>query len=154
VIGDDYAAEYKLMLTEAGLTLRNWIVWHYTFGPHQERKFGRDHCHILYFTRHRERFTFNADAIRVRSARQDQGDKRANPAGRVPGDVWSFPRMPGNAHERLGHPCQMPEVILERIVLAASSIGDLVFDPFAGSGTTLAVAKLIRRRLSRVGEPT
>lgn len=144
-IGDDYVAEYKQLLTEAGLTLRNWIIWHYTFGPHQRKKFGRDHAHILYFTRHPAKFTFNADAIRVKSARQEQGDKRADPRGRVPGDVWQFPRLPGNARERLGHPCQMPEAILERIILAASNPDEVVFDPFGGSGTTYAVAKRLGR---------
>lgn len=145
-IGDELAADYCQLARNFGLTLRNWIIWHYTFGPHQKRKFGRDHAHILYFTAHPKRFTFNADAIRVESARQRMGDKRANPAGRVPGDVWQFPRLPGNAKERTGHPCQMPEAILERIILAASNPGDLVFDPFAGSGTTLAVAKRLGRR--------
>ena len=145
-INDEWAAEYRDLGLHLGLTLRNWIIWHYTFGPHQKRKFGRDHAHILYFTAHPKRFTFNADAVRVESARQRMGDKRANPAGRVPGDVWQFPRLPGNAKERTGHPCQMPEAILERIILAASNPGDLVFDPFAGSGTTLAVAKRLGRR--------
>lgn len=144
-IGDDYVAEYKMLLAECGLTLRNWIIWHYTFGPHQQKKFGRDHAHILYFTRHPTKFTFNADAIRVRSARQEQGDKRADPRGRVPGDVWQFPRLPANAKERWNHPCQMPEAILERIILAATDAGQVVFDPFGGSGTTLAVAKRLGR---------
>lgn len=145
-IGDDYVAEYKQLLGELGLHMRNWIIWHYTFGPHQEKKFGRDHAHILYFTKHRVQFTFNSDAIRIESERQRSGDKRANPKGRVPGDVWQFPRLPGNAKERTGHPCQMPEAILERIILAASRPGEIVFDPFGGSGTTLAVAKRLGRR--------
>ncbi|MGK3945704.1 site-specific DNA-methyltransferase, partial [Streptomyces caeruleatus] len=48
--------------------------------------------------------------------------------------------------ERTKHPCQMPEAVLERIIRVASNPGDLVLDPFAGSGTTLAVAKRLRRR--------
>lgn len=144
-IGDEYAAEYKVRLDALGLTMRNWIVWHYTFGPHQKKKFGRDHAHILYYTAHRRHFTFNADAVRVTSARQLAGDKRAHPAGRVPGDVWAFARLPGNAKERVGHPCQMPEAVLARIILAASNPGELVLDPFAGSGTTLVVAKKLGR---------
>jgi DNA modification methylase len=145
-IGDEYAAEYKMLLMDAGLNFRNWVIWHYTFGPHQQKKFGRDHAHILYFTRNPKWFTFNADAIRIESQRQRDGDPRANPAGRVPGDVWSFPRLPGNATERTGHPCQMPEAILERVILATTHGGDAVFDPFGGSGTTLAVAKRLGRR--------
>lgn len=153
-IGDEYAAEYKIRIEGAGLFLRNWLIWHYTFGPHQQKKFGRDHAHILYFTGLPNHFTFNADAVRVESARQRQGDKRANAKGRVPGDVWQFeastvwdvPRLPGNSKERTGHPCQMPESILERIILATSNAGELVVDPFCGSGTTAAVAKRLGRR--------
>ncbi len=145
-IGDEFAAEYKVRLDALGLSMRNWIIWHYTFGPHQRMKFGRDHVHILYYTRPGLSFTFNADAIRVESARQRMGDKRANPLGRVPGDVWTFSRLCGTFRERTKHPCQMPEAVLERIIRAASNPGDLVVDPFAGSGTTLAVAKRLRRK--------
>lgn len=144
-IGDEFAAEYKVRLDALGLTMRNWIVWHYAFGPHQKKKFGRDHVHILYYVRDPEHFTFNANAIRIESARQRMGDKRANPLGRVPGDVWSVPRLPGNARERTGHPCQMPETVLARIILSCTNPGDLVVDPFAGSGTTLAVASRLSR---------
>lgn len=146
-IGDEYAAEYKMLLADVGLHFRNWIIWHYTFGPHQKRKFGRDHAHVLYFTKHKSQFTFNADAIRIESERQRAGDKRADPKGRVPGDVWTVPRLVANANERTNtHPCQMPEAILERVILACSNRGGVVLDPFAGSGTTLAVAKRLRRR--------
>ena len=51
-------------------------------------------------------------------------------------------RVCGTFKERTGHPCQMPEGVLERIIRVASKPGDLVLDPFAGSGTTLAVAAL------------
>lgn len=147
-INDESVAEYKILLEENGLRMRNWIVWHYAFGPHQSRKFGRDHAHILYFVKDEKRCKFNADSIRVESERQRAGDKRANQLGRVPGDVWSVPRLPGNAKERTGHPCQMPEAILERIILATTDAGDMVFDPFAGSGTTLAVAKRLGRKFA------
>lgn len=148
-IGDDNAAEYKTRLDGLGLTMRSWIVWHYTFGVHCERKFGRDHTHVLYYVRDPDRFTFNADAVRVPSARQAKyADKRANPKGRVPGDVWTFPRVCGTFRERnkFAHGCQIPEALMERVILAASNPGDVVLDPFAGSGTTLAVANRLGRR--------
>jgi DNA modification methylase len=167
VIGDNYAAEMKLLLDQAGLTMRNWIIWHYTFGQHCSKKFGRDHAHILYYVKNPKRFTFNADAVKIESERQRLGDKRAAPGGRVPGDVWSIPRLVGNAKERLDHPCQLPESLVERLVLALSNPGDYVFDPFGGSGTVPAVAyrngrnavamdlsenycDLMRQRLSRI----
>ena len=62
-------------------------------------------------------------------------------------DVWYFPRVAGTFKERQGfHGCQMPERLLARIVAASSNEGDVVLDPFAGSGTTLAVAKKLGRR--------
>jgi site-specific DNA-methyltransferase (adenine-specific) len=131
-------------------------------------KFSRSHAHLLYLVKHRERFTFNADdpAIRVPSARQlVYGDKRANPEGRLPDDTWIlrpqdlpdgfqahedtwyFSRVCGTFKERAGwHGCQMPEQLLGRIIRACSNEGELVLDPFAGSGTTLAVAKKLKRR--------
>lgn len=147
-ICDEYAAEYKVRLDAIGLTMRNWCIWHYTFGPHQEKKFGRDHTHLLYYVRDPKRFTFNSGDVRVESERQRMGDKRANPKGRVPGDVWSFPRLVGNAKERnkVGHKCQQPEALVERIVRACSNPGELVCDPFGGSFTTVAVAKRLGRR--------
>lgn len=146
-IGDAYAAEVKLALDAAGLTMRNWVVWAYTFGVHLSTKFGRDHTHLLYFVKDAARCTFNADAVRVPSGRQAYGDRRADPRGRVPGDVWNFPRVAGTFKERngSGHNCQMPEAVLERIVLACSGAGDLVVDPFGGTGTTAAVAKRLGR---------
>jgi site-specific DNA-methyltransferase (adenine-specific) len=163
-IGDEYAAETKVRLDALGLTMRNWIVWHYTFGVHCTKKFTRSHAHLFYYVVNPKRFTFNADAVRVPSARQSTyADKRANPRGRVPDDTWVlrpqederlFPptsdtwyvsRVCGTFKERTGHPCQMPEAVLERIVRASSAPGDLVLDPFAGSGTTLAVAKRLGR---------
>jgi site-specific DNA-methyltransferase (adenine-specific) len=163
-IGDEYAAEMKLRLDALGLTSRNWIVWHYTFGVHCTKKFNRSHAHIFYYVVDQKHFTFNADEVRVASARQTTyADRRANPAGKVPDDTWilrpqedgSFfraeedtwyvSRVCGTFRERTGHPCQMPEALLERIIRVSSKPGDLVFDPFAGSGTTLAVAKRLDR---------
>mgnify|MGYP005853258409 CR=1 FL=1 len=166
-IGDEYAAELKVVATrELGLTCRNWVVWYYTFGVHCKAKFTRSHAHLFYFVKDAKQFTFNDGAIRVPSARQlVYADKRADPKGRLPDDTWIlrpqdlpdgfrsdqdtwyFPRVCGTFKERAGwHGCQMPEQLLGRIIRACSNEGDLVLDPFAGSGTTLAVAKKLGRR--------
>jgi DNA modification methylase len=168
-IGDEYAAEIKLIAqNELGLTCRSWVIWYYTFGVNCTRKFSRSHAHLFYLVKDPERFTFNADdpAIRVPSARQlVYADARANPKGRLPDDTWIlrpqdlaagfgadqdtwyYPRVAGTFKERAGfHGCQMPEQLLGRIIRASSNPGDLVLDPFAGSGTTLAVAKKLGRR--------
>jgi site-specific DNA-methyltransferase (adenine-specific) len=62
-------------------------------------------------------------------------------------DTWYFPRVAGTFKERRGfHGCQMPEQLLGRIIRACSNVDDIVLDPFAGSATTLAVAKKLGRR--------
>ena len=70
------------------------------------------------------------------------------PDGFAPGEnTWYFPRVAGTFKERQGfHGCQMPEQLLGRVIRASSDPGDLVLDPFAGSGTTPAVAKKLGRR--------
>jgi site-specific DNA-methyltransferase (adenine-specific) len=168
-IGDEFAAELKvLMQSQLGFVCRSWVIWYYTFGVNCKFKFSRSHVHLFYMVKDSERFTFNSEdpAVRVPSARQlVYGDKRANPHGRLPDDTWilrpqdcpeSFqphedtwyiPRVNGTFKERKGwHGCQMPEQVLGRILRACSLEGELVLDPFAGSGTTLAVAKKLNRR--------
>src|SRR5262249_26072314 len=91
-------------------------------------------------------------------------DRRANPVGKLPDDTWVLrpqedgrffgaetdtwyvARVCGTFKERGDHPCQMPEALLERIIRVSSNPGDLVLDPFAGSGTTLAAAKKLGRK--------
>lgn len=147
-IGDDFAAELCVAGKSLGLTLRNWIVWHYNFGQNMKAKFTRAHTHILYFVKDPDQVIFNADQLRFPSARHTEyQDKRANPKGRLPDDVWDeFPRVCGTFKERDGyHGCQMPEALLTRVIHASSNPGGLVLDPFMGSGTTAAVAKRLGR---------
>ena len=170
-IGDDYAAELKVAAQrEIGFSTRSWVIWYYTFGVNCKKKFSRSHTHLFHFVKNEKKFTFNADdpEIRVPSARAlVYGDKRANPKGRLPDDTWIlrpqdfqsdnygfsadqdtwyFARVAGTFKERQGfHGCQMPEQLLGRIIRTSSNEGDLVLDPFAGSGTTLAVAKKLGR---------
>ena len=147
-IGDEYAAEIRLIGRRLGLTLRNWVIWHYTFGQATKSKFARSHTHLFYWTKDPKWFTFNDMAVRIPSARQTTyADKRANPKGKIPDDVWSFSRVCGTFNERVQwHPCQMPEKVLERIIAVSSNRGDLVVDPFSGSGTTCCVAARLGRR--------
>jgi site-specific DNA-methyltransferase (adenine-specific) len=167
-IGDAYAADLCVIARrEIGFHLRNWIIWHYTFGQQPKRMFARSHTHILYFTKDSKEFTFNPDAIRVASARQTTyGDARANPKGKLPddvwylrpqeapephfapeGDTWNVSRVCGTFKEREGwHGCQMPIAVLDRIIKSSSNPNDIVLDPFNGSGTTVVSAALLGRR--------
>lgn len=158
------------------LVFRNWIVWHYTFGQNCKIMFNRSHAHLFYcvggaaFDKWEVAdppFTFNRQAVAVPSARQlVYADARANPKGKLPDDTWYLrpqdtdgnyfkdgqdtwyvSRLCGTFKERVGwHPCQLPESLLERIIKVSSDPGQIVFDPFTGSGTTLAVAARLGRR--------
>ncbi len=142
-IGDEYAANVKIIADELGLFMRNWIIWYYTFGQQTKSKFARAHTHIFYFANDQKEFTFNDRAVRVPSDRQLlYNDRRANPLGKMPDDVWNQDsRVCGTFREReRWHPCQMPESLLKRIIAASSNRGDCVLDPFSGSGTTAAAA--------------
>jgi site-specific DNA-methyltransferase (adenine-specific) len=152
-IGDDYAADVKLIADQLGLFMRNWLIWHYTFGQQTKNKFARSHTHIFYFVNDEKNFTFNDHAVRVPSDRQlIYNDKRANSKGKMPDDVWSeYSRVCGTFKEREGwHPCQMPENLLARIITASSNAGDCVLDPFIGSGTTAAVAYQLGREYTGI----
>ncbi|MBA7672859.1 hypothetical protein ES703_81046 [subsurface metagenome] len=147
-IGDEHAADVKRIADELQLVMRNWLIWHYTFGQQMKNKFARSHTHIFYFVNDEKNFTFNDCAVRVPSDRQlIYNDKRANPSGKMPDDVWTeYPRVCGTFKERAGwHPCQMPENLLKRIIAVSSNRRDCVLDPFSGSGTTAAAAYQLAR---------
>ena len=168
-IGDEYAADLAVIARrQLHFNMRNWIVWHYTFGQQTKLKFAKSHTHILYFTKTATGFTFNPDAVRVASARQTTyGDKRANSKGKLPddtwllrpqeaapfgyfesdSDTWNFSRVCGTFKEREGwHGCQMPIGLLNRVIQASSNPGDIVLDPFNGSGTTTVAAAMLGRK--------
>jgi DNA methylase len=85
-------------------------------------------------------------AIFAKDGRRARSSSTAEPTAGVPmGDVWEIGVIAPVARERTGYPSQKPEALLERLVGALSNRGDLVLDPYAGSGTTLAVAHRMGR---------
>ncbi len=134
----------------------NEIIWHYTGGGRSRRCFSRKHDTLLWYARG-ARWTFNIDAVRqpykpssgyARGGIVARSGKRyqPHPAGTPVDDVWDIPIVNPLAPERCGYPTQKPERLLERIVLALSRPGDVVLDPFCGSGTTAVVAQRCARR--------
>jgi DNA modification methylase len=152
-IPDTWAAEIVVHLKHLGLHMVNWCIWHYRFGQNTRSRFINSKVHALYFCKDRRRRVWNVDDIvEVSDRRAIYGDARTEskrdgmPAGmRVPMDVWYGPywgRIQGNNKERRrNHDNQLPEVYLERVILACSDPGDTVLDPFIGSGTTAVVAR-------------
>ena len=69
-----------------------------------------------------------------------------HPRGAKPRDVLEIPTTCNGMHEKTPHPTQKPEELLRKLVLASSNVGDVIVDPFLGSGTTAVVAEQLQRR--------
>jgi len=133
---------YDILDQRLGMYFNSWITWHYTQGMGRTRGFSPRHDDILMFTK-TDDFKFHLDAVRVP---QKYYRDRNNMDGANPGDVWTFSHVHYSNPEREDHPTQKPEALVARIVLASSDEGDLVLDPFFGSGTTLRVCQILNRR--------
>jgi len=138
---------YYILEKECNLFFNTWICWHYTQGQGRRRGFSTRHDDILMFTKHPKKFTFNIDDIRIP---QKYYRSINNMRGANPGDVWEFSHIHYCQKNRQPHPTQKPEGLIERMVLASSSEGDNVLDPFAGSGTTLRVCQQLSRNATGI----
>jgi len=138
MINDEYAAQYAMLIRETGFTVRSWIKWYETFGVNCSNTFNRTSRHIFYAVKDPAAFVFNPEAVTRPSDRQTKyGDSRAAAGGKIWDDVWQIPRLTGTCAERIpDFPTQLPLALVQPIVLCASMPGDLVVDPFNGSGTT------------------
>ncbi|HEY3818527.1 MAG TPA: site-specific DNA-methyltransferase [Polyangiaceae bacterium] len=141
------------------------IVWRYRRWPSKTPNFQRVHDVLLRWRKdtaatprwnqpyeplaastlatwgtNKQRAVFAKDGRRARSSSTAE-----KTAGVPMGDVWEIGVIAPIARERTGYPSQKPEALLERIVGALSNAGDTVLDPYAGSGTTLAVAHRMGR---------
>ena len=132
---------------------QNDIAWCYT-GPSGVRKrYPRKHDTILFYTKGKS-WTFNIDDVRVPHSKSSLnrwvystrwGKHRPNPNGKKLEDWWKIPFINPMSKERTGYPTQKPLALLERIIKASSNEGDVVLDPFCGSGTTLVAAHKLGR---------
>ena len=141
-----------------------WLVWTYRNKANLGRDWGRSHESILCLRKSR-RCVMNVDDVRIPyndhtkrypervqavSSQYGQGKRRdrwsPHPLGAKPRDVLDIPTICNGMQEKTDHPTQKPEDLIRRLILASSNEGDLVVDPFAGSGTTLVVADKNGRR--------
>lgn len=154
---------YYTLFKDYGFMLRNRIVWHFEHGLQCKNRFSGRYETILWFSKSDD-YTFNLDPVRVPSKypgkKAFKGEKKGmpsgNPNGKNPSDlwqvtearlksdwdaeVWDIPNVKSNHVEKTVHPCQFPVELVERCVLALSDEGDVVYDPFAGVGSTLIAA--------------
>jgi site-specific DNA-methyltransferase (adenine-specific) len=132
---------YSLLEKECNFIFNSWITWHYTQGLGKTKGFSPRHDDILMFTKS-DNFNFFLDNIRIP---QKYYRSVNNMRGANPGDVWTFSHVHYCNVNRQEHPTQKPEGLIERMVSASSKEGDLVVDPFSGSGTTLRVCQQLNR---------
>ncbi|WP_217999983.1 DNA-methyltransferase [Janibacter anophelis] len=136
------------ILEELDLIPRNRIVWIRQHGLHGKNKFSARHETVLWFTKSDE-YKFFLDPIRVPQKYQNKkswrgdnkGELTCNPLGKNPGDIWIFQNVKHNHEEQTVHPAQFPEDLISRIVLCSTEPGDVVMDPYMGTGTVAVVAR-------------
>lgn len=140
-----------------------WLVWNYRNKANLGNDWGRSHESILHL-RKNIKTRINVDDIRIpygahtlkyparsqaqSSAYGDGADRESwtpNPGGAKPKDVLEVPTTCNGMGEKTPHPTQKPEELIRKLVLASSNAGDLVIDPFSGSGTTCVVAQQLGR---------
>jgi site-specific DNA-methyltransferase (adenine-specific) len=143
------------------------IIWHYKRWSNSKKGLMSAHQNIFFYSKS-DRFKFNplyqdysettnVDQILQKRTRDQHGkavyakakDGSLISSGAKKGvplsDVWEIPYLNPKAKERTGYPTQKPLLLLERIITLTTDPGDLILDPFCGSGTTLVAAKLLGR---------
>lgn len=123
--------------------LKNVIIWNFDWGGSTNRRFAPRYEYIFWYTKNKDSFKFNLDSVKVPAL--NYRPDRYKSQLKNPSDVWRIPMVSGNFDERTGHPAQYPEKLVERIILAGSDKGDIILDPFMGSGTTAVVANKLER---------
>ena len=138
---DPTASHYLRILMDVVFgpkSFQNEIIWHYGLGGSSPKRWSRKHDNIFFYSRTKN-WRFLPLMIPATSNRMRGQKKKMT-------DVWDIPTINNMAKERVGYPKQKPRVLLERIIAASSNEGNLVLDPFCGSGTTVAVAESLKRR--------
>lgn len=142
-----------------------WLIWHYKNKANLGSDWGRSHESIIHW-RKSDRVKLNIDDVRIpygahtlkypahpqaktsaygKRSTKKHDNWRPNPKGAKPKDVIEIPTTCNGMGETTPHPTQKPEELLRKFILASSNEGDLVIDPFSGSGTTLVVAEQLNR---------
>jgi len=139
--------ELVMALKALGFTPRNIITWHKNNAmPSMTRRAFTHSCEYILFFSKGKKWIFNYSDIKRMNP-----DKAKDGSEKQMRDLWIMPIVQGKERAkdktgRAAHPTQKPENLLERVILASSNKGDIVLDPFLGSGTTAVVAKRLGRK--------
>jgi site-specific DNA-methyltransferase (adenine-specific) len=135
---------------------RHWISWDTSSAPLGKTLLPY-HYGILYYTKLsfvQRDYKFydiripHKKCMHCKGFVKDYGGKKANmhPFGALASDVWTDIHRIKHKVRRVAHPCQLPVPLLERLILMSTDEGDMIFDPFMGSGTTAIAARRLGRR--------
>lgn len=124
------------------------IVWNYGAGVACRKRLSPRNEKLLWYVKDPASYTFNLDLIRdpdVKYPNQKKNGKlKCNPLGKNPSDVWQIAKVTSgknrSSKERTPHPAQFPTALIDRVIKACSRKGDILLDPFMGSGTTAECA--------------
>ena len=136
----------EILNTLPGAVYQNWIIWSYDWGGRTKKTFARKHEDLLMYSKG-ERFLFNADEVRVpyKTQKNVRAGVSNNPLGKIPTDVWEKNNHTTSLEYVSWHPTQKPLTLLTRCILAGTEKGEVVLDPFSGSGSTAIAAQLAGR---------
>ena len=126
--------EFYSIFTNTGYKLRQNIVWHFPSGMSASKKLSGRYEDIMWWYKGDNLPTFNLEDIRVKEWKNF--DKRNNLNGKNPTNVWGINLVKGNSKEKKKHPCQFPEVLINRLVKGMTNKSEIILDMFMGSGTT------------------
>lgn len=124
--------------------LKNIIIWNFDWGGSTNKRFSPRYEYVFWFTKNKDDYIFNLNDIKIPAL--NYRPDRFKTQEKNPSDVWYLQMVSGNYPERTSHPAQYPEELVERVVRVASNEGDVVLDPFIGSGTTAKVVRDLKRK--------
>jgi adenine-specific DNA-methyltransferase len=133
-----------LLWDKVPLYLNQEIVWNYSAGVACKNYLSPRNEKVLWYVCDSKNYTFNLDAIRDKNVKypnsKRNGKPRVNTLGKNPSDVWEIAKVTTgcnrSSEERTPHPCQFPTDLIDRLVIGFTNPGEIIYDPFVGSGTT------------------
>ncbi|MDC1141979.1 DNA methyltransferase [Planctomycetota bacterium] len=146
----------KVMLLDAIFgrdSFINEIIWAYDFGGRPKSRWPAKHDTIFLYAKNPKKFTFNVEDIdRIPYMAPGLVGEAKAKRGKLPTDVWWHTIVGTNSKEKTGYPTQKPQGVMQRIISAGSSEGDVVLDFFAGSGSTGEACLALGRKFILIDE--
>ncbi len=125
------------VIKKTNFTIINHIIWSFKWGVYAKKKYVSSHYHILFLVKNKKNYIFKPQYINPKN-------KKGHPYEK---DVWNWDNYHrGNDPDHIkGHPCQLPLMLLEKMIIISSNKENWIGDIFSGSGGTLLACKKLER---------